>query len=384
MSTIFTRLDAELKGDKSIWGIMILLAVISLLAVYSSTGTLAYIAKGGNTETFLLKHGLILVLGVALAYLAHGLRYDRYANIAPVLLALSIPLLIYTIVFGANINEARRWIELPFVGITFQTSDLAKLALILYVARAISSKQEYIKDFKSAFLPIIVPVLLVCTLIAPADLSTALLLFLVCTFMMFVGRVSLKYIALLILLGVMAFSLLSTLGQFFPEIIRVETWISRVQNFIQDPDGGYQVEQAKIAIANGQWVGLGPGNSLQRNYLPSPYADFIYAVIVEEYGIIGGSLVVILYLFFFFRITRLITKSPKAFGAMAALGLGLSLVLQAFLNIAVSVHLVPVTGLTLPMISMGGTSVLFTCLAFGIILSVSKYVEGISKELAPV
>jgi len=379
MSNAVARLNAELKGDKAIWAIIVIMAVFSLLAVYSSTGTLAYRYRGGDTEAFLLKHGLILVGGLLLTYLCHNMSYMTFNRAAPVLLVLSVPLLVYTMAFGVETNEARRWIEIPVVGVTFQTSDFAKLALIIYVARAISSKQDYIKDLNSAFLPIIVPILIVCGLIAPSDLSTAVLLFLICTLMMFVGRVSVKYILLLLLLGVMVFSMLIALGDIFPEFIRSATWKSRIRDFVLEEGGGYQVQQAKIAIANGEWFGLGPGNSIQRNYLPSPYADFIYAIIVEEYGLLGGALVLLLYVLLFIRITRLVTKSPKAFGAMVALGLSLLLIIQAFVNIAVSVHLVPVTGLTLPMISMGGTSVLFTCIAFGIILSVSKYVETISK-----
>ena len=375
-----SRISAELRGDRTIWAILAVLAILSILVVYSSTGTLAYKEMGGNTEAFMFKHVVIVIGGLFLTYLAHLMHYTKYSKAAPILLLISVPLLLYTVFFGADINNARRWIEVPFVGITFQTSDFAKLALIIYVARAISSKQEYIKDFNSAFVPIIVPVLLICGLIAPADLSSAILLFVTSILMMFVGRVAIQYIALLLMLGVVVFAFLVLLGEFFPELIRSETWVSRVRDFIEKPDGGYQVQQAKIAMSNGEWLGLGPGNSIQRNYLPSPYSDFIYAIIVEEYGVLGGLAVVFLYALLFFRATRLVTKSPKAFGAMLVIGISISLILQAFINIAVSVHLVPVTGVTLPMISMGGTSILFTCLSFGMILSVSKYIESVSAE----
>ena len=241
----------------------------------------------------------------------------------------------------------------------------------------ISARQDYIKDFNSTFVPIIVPVLLICGLIAPADLSTAILLFITSLIMMFIGRVDTRYILLLLFLGVVVFSFLVTIGRFFPDFVRVDTWTSRVSSFVESPEGGYQIQQAKIAIANGNIFGLGPGNSIQRNFLPSPYADFIYAIICEEYGIFGGFAIILLYLFLFFRVTRLITKSPKAFGAMLVMGLSVSLILQAFTNIAVSLHLVPVTGITLPLVSMGGTSVLFTCISFGMILSVSKYIESL-------
>ena len=376
--SVGTRIYAELKGDRAIWAVLVVLSLFSLLSVYSSTGTLAYKNMGGNTETYLVKHFVILVGGLFLTYLAHLMHYTKYSRSAPVLLAISIPLLVYTIAFGADINDARRWIVVPFTGITFQTSDFAKLALIIYVARAISSKQEYIKDFQSAFLPIILPVLVICGLIAPADLSSAILLFFTCIIMMFVGRVAIQYIGLLFLLGIVVFASLILLGEFFPEIIRSDTWVSRVREFVENPKGVYQVKQAKIAMANGEWIGLGPGNSIQRNYLPSSYSDFIYAIIVEEYGILGGTAIILLYILLFFRATRLVTKSPKAFGAMLVMGLSVSLVMQAFINIAVAVHLVPVTGVTLPMMSMGGTSILFTCIAFGMILSVSKYIEAVS------
>jgi len=377
--SLLNRINAELKGDRVIWAILAVLSVFSILVVYSSTGTLAWRERGGDTEAYLFKHTMILAMGLALAYLAYLMHYRRYAKIAPILLLAAVPLLLLTIMFGAEINDARRWIVIPGLGLSFQTSDFAKLALIVYVAREISSKQDYIKDWKQAFVPIIVPVLIVCGLIAPANLSTAVLLMVVCIGMMFVGRVSLKYIGLLLLLGVVLFSALIFLGEFFPEYIRVDTWVARITDFIENPQGSFQIQQAKIAIANGEWIGNGPGNSIQRNFLPSPYADFIYAVICEEYGFVGGALIVVLYVVLFFRVTRLVTKSPKAFGAMMATGLTLLLVMQAFANIAVSVHLVPVTGLSLPMISMGGTSTLFSCLAFGMILSVSKHIEATAE-----
>ena len=377
-----TRIAAELRGDRVVWAILVLLGLFSILAVYSSTGTLAHRERGGNTEAYLFKHGIILMAGLVVTYFAHLLHYRRYMNWSPVLLPMAIILLIYTMILGPEINEARRWIVLPVIGLSFQTSDFAKLALIIYVARAISSKQDYIEDFKSAFLPIIVPVVFVCALIAPADLSTSIILFLACLLMMFVGRVALKYIGLLILTGGIVFVMLILLGRTFPDHIRVTTWESRLQQFYSPEPGGadtYQIDQAKIALGNGGLTGVGPGNSTQRNYLPYAHADFIYAVICEEYGVIGGAVIIGLYLLLFFRVTRLITKSPKAFGAMVALGLSLVVVIQAFFHIGINVNLLPVTGLTLPLISMGGTSLLFTCIAFGIILSVSKYIESVAE-----
>ena len=376
MTGFISNLKTELKGDRVIWVLISLMTLVSLLGVYSSTGSLSHKEQGGNTEYYLVKQGFIVLFGFFIMYVLHRLHYLRFHRIAPFLFIVAIPLLIFTLLFGVDINSARRWIEIPVLGFTFQSSDFARLALILYLARTISSKQSNIKDFKSAFLPLILPVIIICFLIAPADLSTALLLFSTCIAMMFVGRVAVKYILMLVLLAVIAFSILILLGHFFPDMVRLATWIERIREFTTDSDGGFQVQQSKVAIANGGFFGMGPGQSIQRNFLPSSYADFIYAILVEEYGLLGGLFVISLYMGFFFRITRLVTKSTKAFGAMVVTGLGFSFVFQAFINIAVATHLVPVTGVTLPMISLGGTSIIMNCISLGIILSVSKFVES--------
>ena len=376
MTGFISNLKTELKGDRVIWVLISLMTLVSLLGVYSSTGSLSHKEQGGNTEYYLVKQGFIVLFGFFIMYVLHRLHYLRFHRIAPFLFIVAIPLLIFTLLFGVDINSARRWIEIPILGFTFQSSDFARLALILYLARTISSKQSNIKDFKSAFLPLILPVIIICFLIAPADLSTALLLFSSCIAMMFVGRVAVKYILMLVLLAIIAFSILILLGHFFPDMVRVATWIERIREFTTDSDGGFQVQQSKVAIANGGFFGMGPGQSIQRNFLPSSYADFIYAILVEEYGLLGGLFVISLYMGFFFRITRLVTKSTKAFGAMVVTGLGFSFVFQAFINIAVATHLVPVTGVTLPMISLGGTSIIMNCISLGIILSVSKFVES--------
>ncbi len=378
------QLYRNLSGDRTIWAIVLILAVFSLLAVYSASGTLAYQAKGGNTEIYLFKHFFILMIGIGLMYVTYRMHYTQYSRFAPMLLLIAVPLLFYTLAMGSSINEARRWITLPGIGLTFQTSDFAKLALIVYVARSISKKQEFIKDFNSAFVPIILPILLICGLIAPADLSSAALLFATCLIMMFVGRVAIRYILLLLLLGAVVLAMLILIGSIFPEVVRVDTWMARINEFLSNSDGGYQTQQAKIAIADGGWAGVGPGNSEQRNYLPYPYADFIYAIICEEYGLFGGLALIAMYFLLFIRCAVIVTKCPRAFGAILAIGLCISLVVQAFLNIAVSLHLVPVTGLNLPMVSMGGTSMLFTCIAFGMILSVSRYIEQASREAGKV
>ena len=376
MTGFISNLKTELKGDRVIWVLISLMTLVSLLGVYSSTGSLSHKEQGGNTEYYLVKQGFIVLFGFFIMYVLHRLHYLRFHRIAPFLFIVAIPLLIFTLLFGVDINSARRWIEIPILGFTFQSSDFARLALILYLARTISSKKSNIKDFKSAFLPLILPVIIICFLIAPADLSTALLLFSSCIAMMFVGRVAVKYILMLVLLAIIAFSILILLGHFFPDMVRLATWIERIREFTTDSDGGFQVQQSKVAIANGGFFGMGPGQSIQRNFLPSSYADFIYAILVEEYGLLGGLFVISLYMGFFFRITRLVTKSTKAFGAMVVTGLGFSFVFQAFINIAVATHLVPVTGVTLPMISLGGTSIIMNCISLGIILSVSKFVES--------
>lgn len=375
-------IDKELKGDKGIWLILLLMSLVSLLAVYSSTGTLAFLEKGGNTSAYIYRHAGILVFGLLFTYVCHLLHYLKYARVSPYLIVIAIPLLIYTIIWGAEINNARRWIEVPLLGLTFQSSDFAKLALIIYMARTLSLKQDLIKDLKKGFIPMILPVVIICGLIAPANLSTAIILFITCGVMMFVGRVSMKHLGMLVLCGIFAMGIIVTVGKYSPENVRLATWSSRISAFMGESKEDYQITRAKIAIANGQWTGVGPGNSFQRNYLPYPYADFIYAIICEEYGLVGGIGVLLLYLWLFYRCVRLVTLSPRAFGALLAMGLSLLLMVQAFTNIAVSVNLLPVTGVTLPLISMGGSSIIFISITLGIILSVSRHIkkEDIEEE----
>ncbi len=370
----------DLKGDRSIWLIVFFLGILSLLAVYSAVGSMAYTTRDGNTIFYLIQQLIFISIGFFIMWITYRLDYMFYSRLAPVFLVISIPLLVYTIGFGTEINDARRWITIPWIDKTFQTSDFARIALIMFLARAIAKKQENIKDFKSAFVPLLLPVMVVTLLIAPSNLSTALLLFTTSILMIFIGRIHLKYIILLLMAGILFLGLLVAISKFLPELSRGETWKNRLQEFALFDDGGYQIQQSKIAIARGEWLGVGPGNSIQRNYLPYPYADFIYAIIVEEYGIIGGLGVLGLYLWLLFRGISIVTRSPRTFGAMLALGLTLNIVIQAFANIAVSVHMLPVTGLTLPLISMGGSSLLITYLSLGIILSVSRYVEKAEKE----
>jgi cell division protein FtsW len=373
-----TWLLSKTKGDIWIWLVVAFLSLVSLLAVYSSTGTLAYKFQSGNTEYYLFKHLSLMVVGIGLMWAAHLLDYRYYSRIAQILLVISIPLLLYTLVFGNEINQASRWITIPFTGQTFQTSDLAKLALIMFLARELSRRQENIKDFKKSFLPIILAVGGVIGLIAPANFSTAIMLFGTCALIMLIGRISFKQMALTsVVVGIIL-----TLVVFFGP--RRETYRSRINTFLSseqvDPDKSFQSDQSKIAIATGGIFGKGPGNSVQRNYLPHPYSDFIYSIIIEEYGLVGGAIIILVYLFFLYRSIRIITKAPKAFGALLACGLSFSLVIQAFANMAVAVNLMPVTGVPLPLVSMGGTSILFTSIAFGIILSISRDIEEMQKS----
>lgn len=358
------------------WIIIIVLSLWSLLAVYSSVGTLAY-KEGKGTEIYLVKHTLLIIGGFALMYFSHLLDYRWYAGISKILMAITIPLLLYTLIFGNTINEANRWVTIPVINQTFQTSDLAKLALITFLARTLTRKQENIKDVKKAFLPIMGSVCIIFVLIAPANLSTALMLFGVSVLLLVIGRISLKQIAY-VCMGVMfLLFLVVMLGP------RRDTYVSRVQTYMSgedaDSDKSFQSDHAKIAIASGGLFGKGPGNSTQRNVLPHPYSDFIFAIIVEEYGAVGGFVLVCLYVALMFRCIRIVTLSPKAFGALLAAGLGFSLTLQALGNMAVAVGLGPVTGIPLPLVSMGGTSILFTSIAFGIILSVSRNIDEMKE-----
>ena len=380
MNQIFEKL----KGDKTIWIIVSCLSLLSILAVYSSTGTLAYKYQAGNTEYYVAKHIALLLFGLGAMYICHLVDYRLYSKLGVLMLWLSVPLLIITLFFGTDLNEAKRWITLPGINVSFQTSDLAKLALIIYLARVISIKQAVIDDFREAFVPIILPIAIVCLLIMPADFSSAVILFITCLILMFIGRINWKHMlgltGLISLGGIIGLVVLLNIPtEYLPG--RMPTWKTRIESFMAgDKEVSYQVAQSKIAIAKGGLMGQGPGKSSQRNFLPHPYSDFIYAIIIEEYGFLGGFVVLFLYMALLFRSVKIVVKCPKAFGAFLAFGLSLSLVLQAMTNMAVSVNLLPVTGLTLPFVSMGGTSLLFTSISIGILLSVSRHVEGLKAE----
>ncbi|MBN8668599.1 MAG: FtsW/RodA/SpoVE family cell cycle protein [Chitinophagales bacterium] len=399
------RFSARTKGDKVIWALVVLLVLVSLLVVYSATGSLAYKMYKGNTEIYLFKQIMFIIMGIAVIYFAHKVNYTIYSKVAQILFLLSIPLLVYTLFFGVRMNEGSRWIRLPIINMTMQTSDLAKLALFMYLARLLSRKQQVIKDLKKGYLHLITPVAVICMLIAPANLSTALLLGASCMLLLFIGRANTKH--LLVTVGIVLIPLVLLIGAAMIKhhanegqeaevrkgssgglFARVDTWISRVEGFMYGGgkeaanEDAYQVNQAKIAIAKGGLLGVGPGNSTQRNFLPQAYNDFIYPIIIEEYGLAGGAFILFIYLVFLYRSIRIFKRCPYAFGAFLALGLSFTLVIQAVVNMAVSVNLFPVTGVTLPLVSMGGSSFLFTCLSIGIILSVASNVEKLEGKNA--
>src|SRR5215217_208188 len=378
MIAINTLLD-KTKGDRWIWLIIILLSLISIMVVYSSTSTLAFKRGVGVEKLLLTKHVIFVLIGIAMIYVAHLLDYRYYAGISKVLMIITIPLLAYTLIFGASVNEASRWVKIPVIQLTFQTSDLAKLALITFLARMLTKKQENIKNVREAFVPIMGSVCVVFVLIAWANMSTALMLFGVSILLLIIGRISIKQILLVCAGGFVLLLFVAFLGP------RREVYKSRINTYLhpelQNSDKTFQSDHSKIALASGGLFGKGPGNSIEKNFLPHPYSDFVFAMIIEEYGTIGGFIVVMLYLILLYRCIKIVTKAPKAFGALLAAGLGFSLSIQAFANMAVAVGLGPVTGVPLPLVSMGGTSLLFTSIAFGIILSVSKDIEEKKERL---
>ena len=393
ISGVGENIVSKTKGDKVIWAIVIILTLASLLLVYSSTGSLAY-RMSKSTESYLFKQFVFIISGLLIIYIVHRVNYTFFSRVALILFLISIPLLFYTLFFGVQLNAGSRWIRLPVINMTFQTSDLAKLALFMYMSRMLSRKQHVIKDLKKGFLPIIIPVVLICLLIAPANLSTSLLIFGTSMLLMFIGRVSTKHILVTIAIAMIPIVLLVSIAvttykkdakkeatQSESKLLkRLSTWVSRIQTFIysdknDDSEKTYQIDQAKIAISNGGWFGRGPGNSVQRNFLPHCYSDFIYAIIIEEYGLLGAAFILMIYLLFLFRCIRLYRKCPFAFGAFLALALSFTLVIQAIANMGVNVNLFPNTGVTLPLVSMGGSSFLFTCMSIGIILSVARNVE---------
>jgi len=368
-----------LGGDRAIWVVVLLKALLSLLLVYSSIVTLAYKYQGGNTFYYMMKHGTFVLSGFVIIYLVHKINYRYFSRIAQIAVWLVLPLLLLTLVTGNNINNASRWLTIPIINQSFQTSDLAKIALIMFIARFLALKNKELDSFSGTFLPVMGVVLLVVGLILPANLSTALLLFMLSMMLMFMAGVSIKNLFSIVPVGIIGLVLVVAVYKVSPDTFpRFKTWEARIERFGSDevnPNGNYQADQAKIAIATGGVFGKGPGNSTQRNFLPSSFSDFIYAIVIEEYGFVGGAGVVFLYLILLYRSIKIVKKAKGSFAANLVLGLSFSLVIQGLINMMVNVNLLPVTGQTLPLVSMGGTSMWFTSIAIGIILSVSRTVE---------
>lgn len=365
LSSIKEWADKNLQGDRVIWAVVFALSLISILVVYSSIGTLAF-KRSSSTESYLVKHTLMVFMGLAAMWFAHKIDYRYYSKISRLALWVSVPLLIYTFTNGTSINDAARWITLPIFNTSFQPSDFASLALIINLASMLSKKQQNIDDIKESLIPMLIWCGVICGLIGLTNLSTAILLFATCMLVMFIGRVPVKYLAMLVLVGLLAGAVALKFG------VRGETAKNRILSFINGTELPFQAKHGRIAVATGGIFGKGPGNSDQRNILPHPYSDFVYAIVIEEYGMIGGVVVLILYLILLHRGMKAAYNSERAFGGLLSAGLSFDLVCQAMVNMGVVVGLGPITGQPLPLISMGGTAMVFTGLSVGIILSVSR------------
>ena len=381
MRSLHRRIGAWLEGDKVIWMVTLILSLCSLLAVYSAISSLAYKTDGSSLR-FLFKQGTMLALGWGVMLLVHKVNFRYFSRISQVLIWVAAGLLLLTLLCGADINEAKRWLRIPFIGLTLQTSDFAKVVLVTFVARELNNRRMHLHQFKNGVLPILIPIGLICMLILPADFSTAALLGMVCIGMLFIGGVPLRHMLKIAGLGVAALFMLYGLGKAAPDLLpRFGTWAGRLERFAgvgNASDGDaleYQIELAQVAINRGGILPQGPGTGTSRNFLPHPYSDMIYAFVIEEWGaIMGGLGLVLLYLILLYRTIRTATRCPRHFGGLLAMGLGFLLVLQAMINMAVAVRLFPTTGQPLPLVSYGGTSMVFTCLSIGMILAVSRSV----------
>jgi cell division protein FtsW len=382
MQTLFNNI----KGDRLIWAIVALLAILSFLPVYSAASNLAYRTGSGNTFTFFIKHFVHLLLGFGIMYGIHKIPYRYFKGLSLVMIPIVVVLLAITMLQGTTIEgaNASRWIEIPVVGVSFQTSTFASVVLMVYVARYMSKIKDVAITFKSSILPLWIPVFIVLGLILPSNFSTTAIMFLMVLVLVFLGGYPIRYIGIILGLGLLGLAFFVMMAKLStgPLSVKVETWENRIINYSnnEDTEADYQIEKAKIAIATGGIKGLGPGKSIQKNFLPQSSSDFIYAIIIEEYGILGGVFIMILYLWFLFRIVIVAQKADTDFGKLIVLGVGLPIVFQALINMAVAVELFPVTGQTLPLISSGGTSIWMTCLAIGIILSVSAKREEIKEQ----
>ncbi|TXE07255.1 cell division protein FtsW [Seonamhaeicola algicola] len=382
MQTLFKNI----KGDRLIWAIVALLAIVSFLPVYSAASNLAYKGGGSNTFAFFVKHFMHLFLGFAIMYGVHKIPYRYFKGLSLIMIPVVLVLLAITMMQGTVIDgaNASRWIQIPIVGMSFQTSTLAAVVLMVYVARYMSKIKDKKITFKESVLPLWLPAFLVLALILPSNFSTTAIIFLMVIVLVFLGGYPLRYLAVIIGSGLLMLTMFILVAKAFPDAMpnRVDTWMSRIESFsnAEDTEADYQIEKAKIAIASGGINGVGPGKSRQKNFLPQSSSDFIFAIIIEEYGLIGGLFVMVLYMWLLFRIVIAAQKADTVFGKLLVLGVGLPIVFQALINMAVAVELFPVTGQTLPLISSGGTSIWMTCLALGIILSVSAKREEIKEK----
>ena len=376
----------HIKGDKTIWAVVSLLALFSFLPVYSSSSNLAYLYGDGNTLKFLLKHLAHLVLGFVILYGVHKVPYHYFKGLSVIALPIVIILLIITMTQGTTIEgaNASRWIRIPVVGVTFQSSTLASVVLLTYVARYLSRIKDKTVTFKETILPLWIPIFMVLALILPANFSTAAIIFTMLSILVFIGGYPVKYLMIILFAGAMFLTLFIVSAKAFPGVFpnRVDTWMSRIDNFMdgEETEADYQIEKAKIAIASGGVTGLGPGKSIQKNFLPQSSSDFIYAIIVEEFGLVGSLFLMSLYMLLLFRFVIVAHKAESIFGKLLVIGVGLPIVFVALINMAVAVEIFPVTGQTLPLISSGGSSIWMTCLAIGMVLSVSAKREVIKTE----
>ena len=382
MKTLFENI----KGDRLIWAIVALLSILSFLPVYSASSDLAYDRGEGNTFVFFLKHFIHLFLGFGIMYGVHKIPYRYFRGLSLIMMPVVLVLLVITMMQGNVVGgaSASRWIQIPIIGVSFQTSTFALLVLMVYVARYMSKIKDKDISFKSTIIPLWIPVFLVLALILPSNFSTAAIIFLMVAVLVFIGGYPIRYLAIIITSGIIGLVLFVMAAKLTtgPLNVKVTTWENRILNYANDEvtEADYQIEKAKIAIASGGIQGLGPGKSIQKNFLPQSSSDFIFAIIIEEYGLIGGVGLVVLYLWLLFRIVIVAQKSDTVFGKLLVLGVGLPIIFQALLNMGVAVELFPVTGQTLPLISSGGTSIWMTCLALGVILSVSAKREEIKEQ----
>ncbi len=373
----------NIEGDKAIWAVVALLALFSFLPVYSASSNLVYVVGNGTTGGHLVKHAFLLFLGFGIIYGVHKIPVHFFKGLSLIAMPIVLVLLLFTLAQGTTIDgaNASRWIRIPLVGFTFQTSNLAAVVLMIYVARYLTKVKDEVITFKKSILPLWLPVFLVLILILPANFSTAAIMFSMVLLLCFLGGYPIKYLLGIVGSGILFLTLFVLTAKVAPDMFpnRVDTWISRIENFAnpEDTEADYQIERAKIAIASGGLIGRGAGKSVQKNFLPQSSSDFIYAIIIEEYGLLGGFVLMFFYLLLLFRIVVVANANKTIFGKLLVLGVGLPIVFQAMINMAVAVELFPVTGQTLPLISSGGTSSWMTCLAIGIILSASRKSEEV-------